>query len=113
MRLTSQIWVSALLRRVHGQGDYAVIGRKGAAEAGAVFVRNLHRDGTYSLFGPAPQSFFDTEKPEDRTFELRLDRGSEQDTVRILDREIDFDRDLWVVELETDTPEVYVPVTPA
>ncbi|MEP2580565.1 MAG: DUF1491 family protein, partial [Roseibium sp.] len=38
MRVTSEFFVSALVRRVFGEGGFAAVSRRGAPEAGAVFV---------------------------------------------------------------------------
>ena len=102
MRLRSDIFVSALIRRVFGRGDFAAIERKGAEAAGAVFVRQRFRDGLETLYAPAPQSFFDEDETAGRLFETRLDRQSQETVRQMLDREIKFDSDLWIVELETD-----------
>ena len=61
MRLRTDIFVAALMRRVFARGDFAAVEKKGAEEAGAVFVRQVFRDGTESLFAPAPQSVFDAD----------------------------------------------------
>ncbi len=49
MRLRSDIYVSALLRRVFAKGDFAAVERKGAEEAGAIFIRQHFRDGLETL----------------------------------------------------------------
>lgn len=102
MRLKSEIFAAALVRNAFARGDFAAIERKGAAEGGAVFVRQSFRDGTESLYAPAPQSFFDDETTGRRLFELRLDRQPREAVSEALDREIRFDPDLWIVALETD-----------
>ena len=48
-RLTSDFWVSAHLRRCRIDGLEAVLRRRGAAEAGAVFVSVDRLDGTADL----------------------------------------------------------------
>jgi hypothetical protein len=102
MRLKTHIFVSALTRRVFAMGDYAAVEKKGAEEAGAIFIRQRFRDGTETLYAPAPQNFFDDEDDGGRKFERRLVRA-EPDTVRErIDREKRFDPDLWVVEIEVD-----------
>ena len=53
MRLKSGIWVSAFLRRCMVEGLYGAVIRKGAEEAGAVYVIVNHLDGTQHFFGPA------------------------------------------------------------
>jgi hypothetical protein len=102
MRVTSEFFVSALLRRVFAAGGFAAVERKGASEAGAIFIRQRFRDGLETLYAPAPQSFFDEGRPDDRRFEIRLDRGEPDAARDTLDREAKFDPDLWVVELESD-----------
>jgi hypothetical protein len=59
MRLKTAIWVAAYLRRCEIEGVFGVLRRRGAEEAGAVFVRINRLDGTSDLFGPAPQSAFE------------------------------------------------------
>lgn len=102
MRLKTEIFVSALVRRVFSGGGYAAVLRKGAEEAGAVFVRRRGRDGLESLYGPAPQSAFGEEDGADRLFEIRLDAAEPQAVDDIIARELKWDGDLWVVEIEVD-----------
>ena len=59
MRLKSGIWVAAYVRRCHIEGAFAAVRRRGAEEAGAVFIKINRLDGTGVLYGPAPQSVFD------------------------------------------------------
>lgn len=110
-RLTSEIFVSALIRRIFAEGGMAAVERKGAAEAGAIHIRVRHRDGTETLLSPAPMSMFEDRKPLERLFERRRSRAAEWDVSEVLGRERDFDPDIWVVEIETDHPEDYVTVT--
>lgn len=104
MRLKSEIFVSALMRRVFAAGGFAAIERKGAEEAGAVFIRQHLRDGRENLFCPAPQSFAeDSEVGAERRFEQRLKETTAQQVDALLENELRFDADLWVVELETES----------
>jgi hypothetical protein len=100
MRLTSEFWVSQLVRRVFKDGGYAAVLRKGAAEAGAIFIRVQFRDGTASLYAPAPQTDYDTDKPQDRSFSLVLDKVAAAEIDAKLEREARFDADFWAVEVE-------------
>lgn len=102
MRLKSDIVVSALMRRVFSSGGFAAIEHKGAEAAGAIFVRQRFRDGLETLYGPAPQNFFDEDDGDDRRFECRLQRVVGDEVAALLARERKFDSDLWVVEIETD-----------
>lgn len=112
MRLKSEIWISALVRRVFAAGGYAAIERRGAAEAGAIILRVRHRDGRQSMLAPAPQSIFETERPDERMFDLRLSHVDEESAARLLAGELSFDPDLWVVELEIDEPAEFVTIMP-
>lgn len=110
MRLRSDIFVSAIIRRLFARGDFAAVERKGEEQAGAIFIRQRFRDGSETLYAPAPQSFFDGEGDGSRLFEIRVDRR-EPATIRdVLDRELKFDPDLWVIELETDDVADIVPL---
>jgi hypothetical protein len=100
MRLRSDIWVAAYLRRCGSAAVAAVLRRRGAPEAGAIFVKIDRLDGSAALFAPAPQS----EAREDvaRLFS-RAHRDEWIDSAAVearLAREIDFDPDLWIVEVE-------------
>jgi hypothetical protein len=102
MRLKSAIWVSAYVRRCMIEGAYAVVRRRGAEEAGAIFVKIDRLDGSADLFGPAPQSEFDEARPGDRAFIacLRAQPRSNEEVEKYVARQIEFDPDIWVVEVE-------------
>lgn len=102
MRLTSDFFVSALIRHVFKAGGYAVVEKKGASEAGAIFLRLRARDGLETLYAPAPQSFFDEDTSGDRRFEIRSVKVESEEVEEILAREKKFDQDLWVIEIEID-----------
>ncbi|SRR5271157_4187609 len=103
MRLRSDMWVAAYLRRCGAEGIPAVLRRRGASDAGAVFVKIDRLDGRSALYGPAPQSLgVDVERGVERIFtrmhdpEWIDDRGVE----KRLERELSFDPDIWIVEVE-------------
>lgn len=102
MRLKSHIFVSALLRRAFALGGYAAVLRKGAEDAGAIFIRQRTRMGTETLFAPAPQNFFDDGADTGRKFEIRLKDRDGDAVDDALSREIRFDPDCWIVEIELD-----------
>ncbi len=54
MRLKSEVWVQAFMRRCNVEGKYCTVASQGAAEAGAVFIIVNRLDGRFHLFGPAP-----------------------------------------------------------
>lgn len=101
MRLRSDIWVSAYLRRCGVEGVDAVLRARGAAEAGAILVKVDRLDGTADVYGLAPQSAYEAE-PDERLF-VRLGDASPVDQAaaeRLIGREQRFDTDLWIVEIE-------------
>ncbi|EJC73679.1 hypothetical protein Rleg10DRAFT_2140 [Rhizobium leguminosarum bv. trifolii WSM2012] len=102
MRLRADIFVSALLRRVFACGDFAAVEKKGAEEAGAIFIRQHFRDGLETLYAPAPQTAFGEGEAGDRLFEVRLSRAEPEMVRAMLERERRFDPDLWIVELEAE-----------
>jgi hypothetical protein len=103
MRLKSAIWVAAYVRRCHIEGAFAAVRRRGAEEAGAIFVKLNRLDGTADLFSPAPQSAFDDARPADRLFSRSLAEQPEAKVEERLVRELRFDPDAWIVEVEDRT----------
>jgi len=102
MRLKSALWVAAYLRRCQVEGAFAVVRRRGAEEAGAIYVRISRLDGTSDLYGPAPQSELPDERGADRAFTASLAKQPAPDEAveTYLAREIRFDPDVWIVEVE-------------
>jgi hypothetical protein len=102
MRLKSGIWVQAYIRRCAIEGAYAVVRRRGADEAGAVFVKIDRLDGSADLFGPAPQSAFDDAQPPDRAFVacLKQQPADYAAVESYLASQLRFDPDIWIVEVE-------------
>src|ERR1700687_5933969 len=102
MRLKSAIWVAAYIRRCNLEGAFATLRRRGAEEAGAIFVKINRLDGTAELYGPAPQTAFEESRPADRAFTacFEAQRVPEAEVEDYLAREIRFDSDLWIVEVE-------------
>jgi hypothetical protein len=98
-RLVSEFFVSALLRRCAVEGVVAVLRRRGAAEAGAIFVKVDRLDGTADLYGPAPQALI-VEGRGDRLFAPVLRGAFPGDVEERMRREMRFDSDLWLVEIE-------------
>lgn len=103
MRLKSGIWVAAYMRRCQVEGAFAAVRRRGAEEAGAVFIIVNRLDGSATLYGPAPQSAFDEAQPSERMFSAVLGGAPpvpEADIEARLARETRYDPDIWIVEIE-------------
>ncbi|HZH12490.1 MAG TPA: DUF1491 family protein [Microvirga sp.] len=97
-RLRSDFWVSAYLRRCGVEGVDAALRKRGSAEAGAIFVKVDHLDGTASLYGPAPQLFVGDS--DERLFAPILQGVTPLDVEERMTRELRFDSDLWLVEVD-------------
>jgi hypothetical protein len=93
--LSTDIWVSALIRRVEQGGAFAMVVKKGDARAGAVLVKVVdRRAGDVRIYAEATRA--DGERvwmqPHPGADETTLDAYAE--------RSRRFDPDLWVVEVE-------------
>ena len=113
--MRSDIWVAAYLRRCGVEGVSAVLRRRGAAEAGAIFVKVDHLNGSATLYGPAPQSVAaEAARGMDRTF-VRAHGGPSIHSTEAearLKREIAFDPDLWIVEVENGVDGAWLDLAP-
>ena len=101
MRLKSGLFVAAYIRRCEIGGAFAVLRRRGAEEGGAIFVKIDLLDGRARVIGPAPQSDYGADAA-DRRFAPLHDAPSVEaaEAERLLARQIRFDPDLWIVEVE-------------
>ena len=101
MRLKSSIWVTAYLRRCQTEGVFGAVRRRGAEEAGAVFVKIALLDGKAMLYVPAPQTVYDESRPIERIFMPTWTEPMPEASVEErLVKEIRFDPDAWIVETE-------------
>ena len=93
-RLKSALYVQAVIRRAEVAGAGAYLVRRGAEEAGSVFVKLNRLDGTCVVLSPARRG-------EERVWTRPL--GETTDEARASDyfaRQIRFDPDIWIVEIE-------------
>ena len=99
-RLTSAMFVSALLRLVERDGGFGAVVAKGDADAGAILIvlaergkrvrlleRLLRGDGVYAWTSPLAAV------------------PNESDVDKFLERRRRFDPDIWVIELDTASAE--------
>jgi hypothetical protein len=102
MRLKSGLWVAAYLRRCNIASAFAVVRRRGAEDAGAIFIRISRLDGSSDLFGPAPQSAFEEAGTIDRAFTscFTAPPVADAEVEAYLAREMKFDPDVWIIEVE-------------
>jgi hypothetical protein len=81
------------------EDHYGAVIRKGAEEAGAVYVIVNHLDGTCHFFGPAPGPSYD-ENGERRWIEELKFPARMEDIDAVLEKKRRFDPDIWVIEVE-------------
>lgn len=99
MRLKSEMWVKAYLRRCQVEGAMAALVRRGDEDAGAIYVKVSLLNGTALLFGPAPAGL-DVAREDRRWVPLVEAPTPERDADALLARQIEFDPDVWIVEVE-------------
>jgi hypothetical protein len=100
MRLPSELWVKAYLRRLSSDGLFAAVAKHGDDDLGAVWVKVNRLDGTAELYGPAPEPL-DGARAERQW--LRMHKAAtilESDAELQLRRAKEFDSDLWIIEIE-------------
>lgn len=93
-RLTAEFWVTAYLARLRLADIPAFVVARGDATAGAVLVKMNTLDGQAEVF----QRSFDLMSGERAWVTLAV--GDEADVDASIAKQRDFDRDLWVLEVE-------------
>lgn len=93
IRLTSDIWVAAYLRRLQLQDIPAFVTAKGDATAGNILIKANTLDGKARVF----QRSFDANG--ERVWMI-LSEGAESEVDASLARQRGFDPDLWIIEVE-------------
>lgn len=94
MRLTADVWVSAYLARLRVHDIPAFVVKRGDDTAGSVLVKLNTLDGQAVCYHRS----FDLMTGERCWVELT--QGDEAEVDLSISKQCDFDRDLWVVEVE-------------
>jgi hypothetical protein len=94
-RLKSGIFVRALIRRAEHEGAQAYVVRRGSEEAGAIFLKVSRLDGTCAVLSQARGG-------EGELVWVRPlgESTGDENAARYFERQIGFDPDLWIVEIE-------------
>jgi hypothetical protein len=100
MRLRTEFWVKAYIRRCAIEGASAVVVRHGDDDAGTIFIKVNRLDGTCLVFGPAPAGLEGAESDRRWIARLSAQGVGEGDADAFIAREANFDSDLWLVEVE-------------
>ena len=95
MKLSTDIWVSALIRRAELGGAFATVVRKGDTRAGVVLVKVFDTSTRSArLYSQAPRG-------EGEEVWMQPHPGApEPDLDAYAERQTRYDSDLWVVEIE-------------
>jgi hypothetical protein len=94
-RLKSGIFVRALIRRAEVAGAQAYVVRKGAEEAGAIFLKVSRLDGTATVLNRAMGG--EGERVWARPMGETVDEAK---VAAYFERQIKYDPDLWILEIE-------------
>lgn len=98
-RIQSSLWVGAEIRLANSRGTPMMVVRRGEAQSGVILVKINRLDGTATVLSQ-------TRTPDGRLAWLRAtgpDPVPEADADSYIDRQIRYDPDLWVLELEDRT----------
>lgn len=95
-RLRAQLWVDAQSRRCSGMAIPFYVVRRGDPDAGMVLIKLIREAGRAEVLTP--------ERREDDSLAWRRATGpdpvEDEKAESYLARQIDFDPDLWIVEIE-------------
>lgn len=95
MLLSTDLWVSALVRRAEQGGAFAVVARKGDARAGAVLVKLINRRQDWTkLYAEAVRG------DGERVWMRPAGSENEAEIDAYITRSLRIDPDLWVVEID-------------
>ena len=103
MSVKSTIWVAAHLRRARGMGHMAVLVKRGAEEAGAIYVRAILPGGLARLFGPPPGANYKDTGEKRWACPLGFDPVAEAKTDEYIARQQKYDPDIWLLDIEDRT----------
>lgn len=100
MRVKSELWVRAYLRRCYAENVPVAVVRHGDDAAGAIFICVHLLDGTVRLYGPAPVGAEGSEHERRWVTLLGDEPVPKAQAEDYLVRQWQYDPDLWIVELE-------------
>jgi hypothetical protein len=94
-RLKAGIFVRAIIRRAEVAGAAAFVVRKGSEEAGAIFLKIARLDGTSLVLSQARRG-----EGELVWVKPLGDAASDEAASNYFEKQMRFDPDLWIVEIE-------------
>lgn len=100
MSVKSEIWVKGHLRACYATGLTGVVARRGAKDAGAVYVQVFKDHDLVVLHAPAPGPAYDDAGRRQWSYPLGEAPVSRAEAQDYLDRQIAFDPDIWILDIE-------------
>lgn len=94
-RLKAGLYVRALMRRAELAGAFVTVARHGAEEAGALFLKLARPDGSCTVLSQARRG-----EGELVWIKPLGDTSDETAAAKYFEKQIRFDPDLWVIEIE-------------
>lgn len=95
MLLSTDVWVSALIRRAELAGAFATVVRKGDARAGTVILK------AYNTSTRTARLYSAVTGPEGEPLWMQpITSDSESELDAYIERQRRYDPDIWVVEIE-------------
>ena len=94
MLLNSDLWVGALIRRAQIEGASATVVRKGDVRAGTVIVK------AYNTSDRTARAYSEAFGQDGDRLWIEPVSGTESDIDAWIQRQLGYDPDIWVVEIE-------------
>jgi hypothetical protein len=102
-RIKSAIQVKAIIRRAEVAGAQAFLVRRGQEDAGALFLKVSRLDGTFTVLNQARRG------DGELIWTKPLGDSAAEDAVgKYLERQLRFDPDLWILEIEDPQGRAFV-----
>ena len=92
-RVTSELWVSALRKRLTSNAIPFFLIKKGDKQAGAILIRVCYINGKSKIFEQVPS--IDGERQW-----LETKYGPDDEVEKVLKKHREFDNDVWILEIE-------------
>ena len=94
-KLKAAIQIKAIIRRAEVAGAQAFLVRRGSEEAGALFLKVSRLDGTFTILNQARRG--DGELVWTKPLG---DAADNESVVKYLEKQMRFDPDIWILEIE-------------
>ncbi len=108
LRLKSEVWVKAFLRRLNSHNVWAAIVRRGDPDAGIIYVSVNRLDGQVSIYGPAIAGVHDADGERQWSVATRAAIVSDAEAAEFFLKQSAIDPDFWIVEIESPSGEAHL-----